>query len=317
MKKYLIFGTGFIATAYVRFLLEQGGEVAAVFHSAPSDDLPKEIQRKSSTHARTLERLIRKENPSYIILTQGLSFIPDNEKELRRSIESNVMAPIGILEAVYQLRKKGGLPHLEKILTFGSAAEYGERAKLWHENATDTHPTSLYGLVKHWLFEASRFYADLGLPTVHLRHFNTVGPGQNPRFVVASFARQIAAIERGAQKPFLTVGDLSQKRDFIDVRDAIAAYELILRAAPAGAIVNICSGRTYPIRKMVDLLRSLSKKKFKVAVDRGLFSDKRTRDKTLSGRPDWLIRHGWKPARAIRETLAWILDETRKEHGKK
>lgn len=311
MKKYLIFGTGFLAGTYARHLLEKGEKVTAVFHTKASALLPAAIQRKGGAGNAQLERLLRKENPHYIILTQGLSFIPDNEKELRRSIESNVMAPMAVLEAVYRLRKKDALPHLEKILTFGSAAEYGKRPKPWRENARDTHPSSLYGLVKHWLFEASRFYADLGLPTVHLRHFNAVGAGQDPRFVAASFARQIAAIERGGQRPLVSVGDLSQKRDFIDARDAVAAYEIILREARAGEVINICSGKTYPIKKVLSILRSLSRKKFAIAADRNLFADKRTRDKILSGQPDWLRAHGWRTRYSLRETLETLIDDAR------
>ncbi|WP_163202527.1 GDP-mannose 4,6-dehydratase, partial [Citrobacter koseri] len=63
-----------------------------------------------------------------------------------------------------------------------------------------------------------------GLGAVRMRPFNHTGPGQTEAFVVPAFAAQIARIEAGLQEPTLRVGNLEALRDFLDVRDVVAAY---------------------------------------------------------------------------------------------
>ncbi len=64
------------------------------------------------------------------------------------------------------------------------------------------------------------------------RPFNHTGPGQRDDFVLPSFAGQVACIEAGSQTPSIVVGNLDVRRDFLDVRDVVAAYIALLAAAP-------------------------------------------------------------------------------------
>ncbi len=248
---------------------------------------------------------------------EKLIFIPDNEKELKRSVESNVFSPLMVLEATYRLRSHGALKSLRKILTFGSAAEYGSSdTKRWTETSKDTRPNSFYGLVKHWLFDTARFYQQFGLPCVHLRHFNAVGTGQDSRFVLSAFCKQVSMLERGKKPRILMVGDITQKRDFIDIRDAVEAYDLVLKYAKPGQTANICSGKVYSVKKIIDVLRKHSVVPFKTKIDPRLIAHKRTRNKTLAGTPRWLLRHGWKPVHSLEDSVMWVLEYWRKKLSK-
>ena len=62
-----------------------------------------------------------------------------------------------------------------------------------------------------------------GLDVIVARPFNHIGVGQDPRFAVASFARQLAEIAAGGAA-VMHVGNLDAQRDFLDVRDVAAAY---------------------------------------------------------------------------------------------
>jgi GDP-4-dehydro-6-deoxy-D-mannose reductase len=98
-----------------------------------------------------------------------------------------------------------------------------------------------------------------GLDAVRLRAFSHTGAGQSDGFVVAAFARQVAAIEAGLQPAVLRVGALDRWRDFLDVRDVCAAYVAALRApAAAGAIYNIASGTPRRIGDILDALLARS-----------------------------------------------------------
>ena len=81
-----------------------------------------------------------------------------------------------------------------------------------------------------------------GLEVVRVRPFNQIGPRQSPQFAVASFARQLARIERGEQPPRLEVGDLSAVRDLTDVRDMAEVYRRLMESGVRAEAYNAASG---------------------------------------------------------------------------
>jgi len=85
------------------------------------------------------------------------------------------------------------------------------------------------------------------------RSFNHIGPGQSADFVVPSFAKQLARIKAGGEKPVMYVGDLTTERDFLDVRDVVEALiDLSQEPRAIGQVFNI--GNPVEIR-IVDLAR--------------------------------------------------------------
>jgi GDP-4-dehydro-6-deoxy-D-mannose reductase len=105
---------------------------------------------------------------------------------------------------------------------------------------------------------------------VTVRPLNHTGIGQDERFVLPSFAAQIARIEAGLLPPKLRVGDLTVERDFLDVRDVINAYLLILAGAealPQRAVFNVASGQPRRIRDLLDVMVSASTRQFDVEID--------------------------------------------------
>ncbi|NDA46447.1 MAG: NAD-dependent epimerase/dehydratase family protein [Alphaproteobacteria bacterium] len=101
-----------------------------------------------------------------------------------------------------------------------------------------------------------------GLRAVRVRPFNHTGPGQDPAFVIPSFARQIALIEAGLQSPIVEVGNLDASRDFLDVRDVVRAYAdiaLCQKILQPGEIVNLASGTARRIGDNLKALLALSR----------------------------------------------------------
>jgi GDP-4-dehydro-6-deoxy-D-mannose reductase len=149
-----------------------------------------------------------------------------------------------------------------------------------------------------------------GLRVIRLRPFNHTGAGQSPQFVAPAFASQIARIEHGAQPPVIRVGELSSRRDFLDVRDIVEAYARTLMAfddLPNGIAINLASGGSRTIQSVLDDLLSLSKVKVAVEIDPArlrpseipIAEGDATRAHTLLG---------WKPQYAWADTLASVLD---------
>jgi GDP-4-dehydro-6-deoxy-D-mannose reductase len=99
-----------------------------------------------------------------------------------------------------------------------------------------------------------------------VRPFNHIGERQTGDFAVASFARQIVAVERGDQ-PSIKVGNLEGIRDFTDVKDMVKAYELVMEKGAILEPYNIGSGIGVSMQKLLDELRSLATKEVPVEVD--------------------------------------------------
>jgi GDP-4-dehydro-6-deoxy-D-mannose reductase len=136
-------------------------------------------------------------------------------------------------------------------LSFNGGAPLDEGAPL--------RPANPYAAAKAAADLALGEMALRGLRVVRLRPLNHVGPGQSARFAVAAFARQIARIEAGAQPPVVRTGALDRRRDFLDVRDVCDAYVSALERAdalPAGAVLNVASGRLRRLGEVLaDMLR--------------------------------------------------------------
>ena len=147
------------------------------------------------------------------------------------------------------------------------------------------------------------------------RAFNHTGPGQDERFVLPSFAAQIARIEARLQPPEIRVGNLDAERDFLDVRDVCCAYVALIKAAPAlpaRSVFNVSSGSSRSIRSLLEVLRSKSSARFEVIVDH--LRLRSVEIPNAVGRNDVLrAAVEWKPIYAIDETLAELLRHAREK----
>ncbi len=88
------------------------------------------------------------------------------------------------------------------------------------------------------------------------RPFNHIGPGQDSRFAVASFARQVARIRKGVAAAPIVTGDLDVTRDLTDVRDVVMAYFALLDRGRTGESYNVGSGHETRLRDVLSELLS-------------------------------------------------------------
>jgi len=133
------------------------------------------------------------------------------------------------------------------------------------------------------------------------RPFPHIGPGQDERFAIASFASQIAAIEHGAP-PILRVGNLDARRDISDVRSVVDAYLALLASTSLAGPYNVCTGRALRIGDVLATLLGLAEREIEVVPD-----PERLRPADiplLLGSPARIERDlGWRPDRPLEQTL--------------
>ncbi len=191
-------------------------------------------------------------SPTVVFHLAAQTFVPDALRAPIDTYEVNVMGTARLAEAV---RTYAGDPR-PRIVFASSAEVYGARDSSEYplRETLDLRPRNPYGASKAaaeaiLMGEARSFETDV----VIARGFNHIGPGQKEHFVVASLAAQLARIAAGGP-PQLFVGNLDTARDFLDVRDVVAAYVELARHGERGEVYNVCSGSAVTIR---DVLREL------------------------------------------------------------
>lgn len=200
------------------------------------------------------------------------------------------------------------------VLFVSTADVYGTR--LAEGPATEDTPHSPLSAYARSKAASESMIADVLPQTARLivaRPFNHAGPGQDRRFALPSFAAQIAEIEQGRLAPRLEVGDLSVRRDFLDVRDVVDAYMRLIAAAPTlpqRSVFNIASGAPRSLSYMLDTLQSLSTRKFDIVIDPARL---RPADIPVAVGDATRLREatGWRPAHSIDDMLRALLDHWR------
>lgn len=174
---------------------------------------------------------------------------------------------------------------------------------------TSLRPISPYGASKAAAdLAAGQYRAAYGVAAVRVRAFNHIGPGQDARFVLPNVARQIARAERdGLDRVEVTVGNTDTRRDFVDVRDMVRAYALLLERADPDQVYLACSGRSIRVGEIVEGLAPLARIPVTFVSHEGLRREGEQPD--LYGSPDRLrAATGWTPAIPLETTLADTLD---------
>ena len=112
-----------------------------------------------------------------------------------------------------------------------------------------------YSASKKCCEDMCEVYSELyELHTVSLRYFNVYGPRQHTKGqyapILGIFQRQ-----RDENKPLTIVGDGSQTRDFVHVRDVAKANIAVAeKNEEPGTVYNVGTGTEYTIREIADMI---------------------------------------------------------------
>ena len=217
--------------------------------------------------------------------------------------KANVDATYGLLEALATSPDLGKV----RVVIAGSAGEYGappRRGALLESDPLE--PVTVYGSIKREQYLLSRAYRHRGLQVVWARVFNVLGPGIPATLALGSFARQVALAERGRQKS-IKVGNISAKRDYVDVRDVASALALLAVRGIPGEAYNVCSGRSWPMRMFLHRMIELTNKPIPIEAESSRFKPGDLRDVYGSYRK--LAALGWRPRigieQSLQDTLQW------------
>ncbi len=217
---------------------------------------------------------------------------------------TNVGGTFNLLEAVRSAKIS------PRVLVIGSAAEYGSTDAPRINEDHRCNPATVYGRTKlAQTLLCQRYCAEFALPIIIARPFNLFGPGMPSQTVIGEICSQIA---REPADRVIRLGNLAGARDFVDVRDAVAAYWQISQAGSSGEIYNVCSGETRAVGELVDTLIGIAEKPYTAEsrIERFHEGDVQhscgdcTKMHQLTG---WVARHAL--VDSLRDTLAAFREE--------
>ena len=260
-----------------------------------------ECDIRDSSSVRNVVDIIK---PDRIFHLAAQSFVPTSWHAPAETISTNIIGNLNIFEAV---RQSGFNP---RILVAGSSEEYG----LVYENElpikeeNPLRPLSPYAVSKVGQdLLAYQYFMSYQVDVVRSRAFNHTGPRRGYVFVSSNFAKQFADIEKGKNEPVIYTGNLAARRDFTDVRDMVRAYWLAIEKCEAGEVYNICSGKDYSIKQILDILMSFTNVKIEIKQD-----PKRMRPSDVpvlrGDNSKFCKKTGWKPEIPFEQTLLDILN---------
>ena len=152
-----------------------------------------------------------------------------------------------------------------------------------------------------------QYFESYKLRIVRTRGFNHTGPRRGETFAESTFAKQIALIEKGKQEPIIFVGNLEAERDYTDVRDMVRAYTLAVEKCDPGEVYNICTGKAFQMKAVLDMLLSFSNVKVQIKQDPARM---RPSDVPIliGDNSKFVAKTGWKPEIPFEKTLKDLLD---------
>ena len=147
---------------------------------------------------------------------------------------------------------------VKKLIFSSSAAIYGDNPTIPKIESMPAEPKSPYATSKYEAERHCRSFTDEGrLATVSLRYFNVFGPYQNPR---GEYTAAVPAfIEKAIRdEPITIFGDGRQTRDFIYVKDVVAANAFFVLKSQATGVFNVACGRQITVTDLALTIRNLT-----------------------------------------------------------
>jgi len=263
--------TGFAGSHLADYLVRRGGiEIHGIDRWRSKTENIDHLKGKLTMHecdirdASSVRSVMEKIRPDQIFHLAAQSFVPTSWSAPAETLTTNIVGQLHVFEAVRQLKINC------RIHVAGSSEEYGlvHPEELPIKETTPLRPLSPYAVSKVGQdLLGFQYFMSYKMHIVRTRGFNHTGPRRGEVFVESDFAQQIARIETGLQDPILRVGNLQTKRDFTDVRDMVEGYWLALEKGIPGEVYNICSGRSFSISELLEMLLGLSSAKVRVVED--------------------------------------------------
>jgi UDP-glucose 4-epimerase len=181
----------------------------------------------------------------YVFHLAALISVPESMLKPVECVEINTIGTLRVLAAA----EKAGV---KKLVFSSSAAVYGDNPIVPKHEDMLPEPKSPYAVTKlDGEYYCGMFQRENRLNTACLRYFNVFGPRQDPKSPYA--AAVPIFIDKASKGEAITVfGDGSQTRDFIYVKDIVAANVFLAERAELSGVFNCAYGGSITINQLAE-----------------------------------------------------------------
>ena len=255
--------TGFVGSAVVQYWAEQRPDVEVWGTSdrpCPRWMSPSRYRQIDLRDAEAVLSLVDESRPTAVVhLASVIAGV-----DLETYLSVNVVGTDRLYGAL-----AGVCDEPPRVVQIGSAAMYGRVSgdDLPIHEDQPFRPVTEYAVSKvaqEYVAIASGY--SRGLPIVRARVFNLLGPGQPEHLVPMTFACQLAAVAEGSTES-IRAGLITARRDFVDVRDAARAFDLLLGSGVPGEVYNVGSGSDASVEELIRILIEVSGVEARIDVD--------------------------------------------------
>ncbi len=260
---------GFVGAYLVRALRSQNRSVVAAVR--PADRLPPEWADDPGVTLCEFDltdgdacRRLASTRPGALVHLAAVASVAEARQDPVRTWEVNAVGTVRLLEAL------ASHSAVTRALVVSSGEVYGAGPYRPRTELDPVAPTSSYAASKLAAETAAReIYRRAGLPVVIARPFAHVGPGQGSGYVVPAFIGRLRKAAREGAREVAT-GNLEPVRDFLDVRDVVRGYLLMLESGEPGEVYNVARGTGIAIADLFAKLAALIAPGVSAVPDRSL-----------------------------------------------
>ncbi len=237
MKVLVTGGAGFIGRHVVKHFQERAQVYVIDNLRSGSRRNLDELQCKLILGSILDRDLVRKamNGVDYVFHLAALTSVPESIAKPTECAEINSAGTLLLLEEAARAEAK-------KFVFSSSAAIYGDSPRIPKTESMPPEPKSPYASSKLEGERHCRRFSDEDLlQTVCVRYFNVFGCYQNPK---SQYAAAVPSFIQSAIKnrPITIFGDGLQTRDFIYVKDVVAANSFFATECSLKGIFNVASG---------------------------------------------------------------------------
>jgi len=294
---------GFIGRFLTKYCMEAGCSVLGIGISAPANAWHgTSYELCDIRDSARLSKLLWTFRPQRIFHLAAQSYPTVSVQQPQGTMDINVGGTVNLFECV---RASGMSP---MVVVACSSAEYGPVAAQ-DLPVKETHalrPLHPYGVSKVAQdLLAAQYFASYQIPSVRIRIFNTTGPGKLGD-MCSDLTRRTAEIEHG-HRDSLIVGNLTNRRAIVDVRDLVRGLWLSAEHGSPGDVYNVGGEQIYSVQDVIELIRSHATVRFTVNQDPALMRP--CDEATIAGDiSKFRSCSGWKPEIDLATTVQDMLD---------
>ncbi|MFZ9011629.1 MAG: SDR family oxidoreductase [Anaerohalosphaeraceae bacterium] len=258
MRVLVTGGAGFIGSHIVEHF--QGKAQVRVLDNLRSgykenmDALDVEFTEGSVTDRASVKQAVQ--DVDYIFHLAAMISVPESMDKPIECVEINTQGTLNVLQ-------EAAAAGVQKLCFSSSAANYGDNPTVPKLETMIPEPKSPYAVTKLDGEYYCKMFSDEGwLQTACMRYFNVFGPRQDPGSAYAA-AIPIFIHKAIRNEPITIFGDGEQTRDFIFVKDIVAANVYLAEHADLTGVFNVAYGKRQTIndiaKKIIQLTNSSSK----------------------------------------------------------